>query len=392
MIHLACTVCGSSNVIPLIDIAGLPAFSNVLWHTRQDALNAPRGDIRLKFCLDCGHLFNASFEPSLADYAQDYDNSLHFSERFQAYASALADHLIERYQLRGKDIIEIGSGQGDFLKLLCLRGGNRGMGFDPSTARVPDIHTGDSDVVFVQDYYSERYAECAADFICCRHVLEHIDDPIDFIRRLRRNIGNRTKTIVYIEVPNALFILRDLSIWDIIYEHCSYFCRSSLTKAFASSGFRTCDTDETYDGQFLFVEALPVPGAVPSAPDASNDAERPVTYVPSFAAAYQAKIDAWQDRLVTWRTHDRRVVVWGAGSKGTSFLNTLKTSHQIEYVVDINPRKQGKFIAGTGQSIVPPDFLRDYRPDVVVVMNQNYEAEIRRRTIDLGLSVDLVCA
>jgi hypothetical protein len=88
----------------------------------------------------------------------------------------------------------------------------------------------------------------------------------------------------------------------------------------------------------------------------------------------------------------RRTVVWGAGSKGVTFLNILPNSHQISYVVDINPRKHGMFVAGSGQKIVPPSFLVEYRPDVVVVMNAIYIDEIRRTMEDLGLSVEYVVA
>jgi len=84
-------------------------------------------------------------------------------------------------------------------------------------------------------------------------------------------------------------------------------------------------------------------------------------------------------------------VVWGAGSKGVSFLNALKDL-QIEYVVDINPRKQGMYIPGTGQQIVRPEFLRDYQPDVIVVMNPVYRREIRKLTKKLGLTAKLISA
>ena len=82
----------------------------------------------------------------------------------------------------------------------------------------------------------------------------------------------------------------------------------------------------------------------------------------------------------------QRVVVWGGGAKGVTFLNTLKTQDQIEYVVDINPRKQGRYVPGTGQQIVPPEFLRDYQPDVVIVMNPIYKSEIEQIIKGLGLT------
>ncbi len=73
-------------------------------------------------------------------------------------------------------------------------------------------------------------------------------------------------------------------------------------------------------------------------------------------------------------------------------MNALETQDQIRYVVDINPRKQGMYLAGTGQQVVPPEFLRDDQPDVVIVMNPIYEDEIRQLTEDLGLTPEFMCA
>jgi hypothetical protein len=86
----------------------------------------------------------------------------------------------------------------------------------------------------------------------------------------------------------------------------------------------------------------------------------------------------------------RRAVIWGSGSKGVAYLTTLGITDEIEYVVDINPRKQGMFMAGSGHPIVGPDFLRDYRPDLVVVMNAIYTEEIRDHLARLGLAPEVV--
>jgi hypothetical protein len=227
----------------------------VLWPTHHEAINAPKGNVDLYFCPSCGHIFNVDFDPSLMKYTQTYENSLHFSPRFQRYADSLATRLVEQYHLRDKDIIEIGCGQGDFLKSLCEIGDNRGVGFDPSY--VPEPIKKDLQLTFIQDYYSKAYQHYNIGCVCCRHVLEHIQNPIDFLTSIRQAIGNRPDTVVYFEVPNALFTLRDLGIWDIIYEHCSYFCSHSLTRLFTRSGFKVNHIAEQFDGQFLGIEAFP---------------------------------------------------------------------------------------------------------------------------------------
>ena len=82
-------------------------------------------------------------------------------------------------------------------------------------------------------------------------------------------------------------------------------------------------------------------------------------------------------------------MLWGSGSKAVSYLTTLGITDEIEYVVDINPHKRGKFLAGTGHEIVLPEFLVEYRPDAVIVMNPIYGDEIRKGLERLGLHPDI---
>ena len=88
-----------------------------------------------------------------------------------------------------------------------------------------------------------------------------------------------------------------------------------------------------------------------------------------------------------------RTVIWGAGSKGITFLNILNISHKtVPYVVDVNPFKHGRYLTGMGQEIVPPMFLHQYLPQKVVLMNPIYQDEIRQTMRKLDLSAELLLA
>ncbi len=387
-----CPVCNAANITVLVEVLQSPIHCNLLWSTRQQAIQAPRGDIRLGFCQDCGHIFNLAFNPKLMEYAPAYENSLHFSPRFQSYTESLAAGLIDRYDLHSKDIIDIGCGQGDFLKLLCQLGANRGLGFDPSYTSDQNAGTSPEHITFIQDFYSERYANYQADLICCRHVLEHIQYPRDFLNSIRHSIGNCLDTALFFEVPNVLFTLRDLGIWDLIYEHCSYFSANSLSHLFTSLGFDVRNLTETYKGQFLCVEALPRTGLANSSADHQNNLNRVTDFAPAFVGKYQSTVESWRRSLKQMTQARQRVVVWGSGSKGVTFLNTLQIQEQIAYVVDINPRKHGMYTAGTGQQIVPPEFLRNYQPDVIIIMNSIYQQEIQQIVEKLDLAPKFMCA
>ncbi|GAG03126.1 unnamed protein product, partial [marine sediment metagenome] len=144
-------------------------------------MNFPKGDIALGFCNICGFIANVAFDPSLHEYSSRYEGTQGFSPTFNAFHRKLANHLIDRYDLYGKDIIEIGCGQGEFLTLLCELGGNRGVGFDPAYARGRNECGDKNRVTFINNFYSEKYNNYRGDFICCKMTLEHIQQTADFV-------------------------------------------------------------------------------------------------------------------------------------------------------------------------------------------------------------------
>ncbi len=378
-----CPVCGSQRTEPVLHLPQIPVFCNLLWPERSAALAAPRGDMRLGLCNDCGHLFNQAFDPGLMTYDQAYENSLHFSPSFQRYARGLAETLVERYDLHGKDIIEIGCGQGDFLGMLCELGNNRGVGFDPAYVEEGALPP---NVTIIPDYYSEKYASHRADFLVSRHVIEHLARPRAFAAMLRRVMAHRPDAVLFIEAPSADYMVAHTALWDIIYEHYAYFGRASMTRLFEDAGFQTLDLYETFGGQYLCLEARPAASSGQPA-TGREDVTAWRDQVRDFARSARAEIARWRRELERLAAANKRVVVWGAGSKGVMFLNLLPPQARlIDFVVDINPRKQGKFVAGAGQQIVSPDFLRDYRPDVIILMNRNYQDEIQEMAAALGLS------
>lgn len=387
-----CPICTSTAIRSLVEIRNVPVLANVLWDRREDALRAARGDLSLGFCSDCGHIYNHAFEADLLDYDPRYDNALHFSPRFRAFASSLAKDLVERHGLDKARAIDIGCGDGSFLDLLCRSGIGEGIGFDPSYAPRPEIRT-DGKWRVIPEYYSELYADHQAELITCRHVLEHIPAPRSFLKMLRRSLGDRCRTVVYFEVPNALATLESGAIWDLIYEHCSYFTPPSLHRLFRDAGFHVTRIQPTYDSQYLSLEAhVSTGGTNGSSLLTGQDARNLVGLADRFPAQYHTKVRTWRTMIATLAEQELKVALWGAGSKGITISNILGLAEAVPYVVDVSPRKQGRFVGGTGQEIVAPAFLRDYRPDMVVLANGIYEAEIRTILRDLGVAADILVA
>jgi hypothetical protein len=199
------------------------------------------------------------------------------------------------------------------------------------------------------------------------------------------------KTVVYFEVPNAMYTVRDLGIWDVIYEHCGYFSKPSLAYLFAAFRLIPLTIDEAFAGQYLCLEAIAQDNQ-PAHPPVSTpeDLAAMQRYVKHFSDLHREKVEHWEARLETLADTGQKVVIWGGGSKGVTFLNTITAAASIEYVVDINPHKQGMHVPGTGQQFVAPDFLVDYRPDVILLMNPIYEEEIGALAADLDLAAEII--
>lgn len=383
---MACPSCGADNLKQFFLAESVPVFCNVLLDTPGQALAAKRGEVRLVFCPDCQLIHNASFDPGLLSYSPAYENALHFSPTFRRYAERLADYLVERYQLYGKDVLEIGSSDGAFLADLCRRGNSRGVGFDPGYDPAGATPSGAA-VTMVARAYGPDSAHYPADFICCRHVLEHIADPLAFLRQVRAAIGDRAETDVFFEVPDAMYTLREMGIWDIIYEHRSYFTPASLGELFTRSRFDVRKISGAYGGQFLTVEAATGEGSQTPWPRDDGMGQ----FIDRFAEAYKRKVLLWGRELQRVAETGRKAVVWGAGSKGVTFLNTLGAdTDRIAFIVDVNPRKQGKYIPGTAQQVVAPEFLIDYRPDAIIVMNPLYADEVSQTARQMNLAAELM--
>jgi len=372
------------------EVSSVPSNSCILLDSNAAAVAYPQGEIRLGFCPECGFISNIAFHPGLTEYSGRYEETQGFSPTFNAFHRALAERLIDRYDLHGKDVIEIGCGKGEFLMLLCELGGNRGLGFDPGVHADRIQGAAAERVRVIPDFYSEKYADYQGDFVACKMTLEHIHPVGDFIAGVRRAIGERAGTNVFFQIPEATRILRDCAFEDIYYEHCSYFSPGSLARLFRASGFQVLSLATEYEGQYLTIEARAAQSPVIQAPlPEEGDIEVLAELVDSFPARFEEKRRLWTERLRRYGEEDRRVVLWGAGSKAVAFLSTLGGEGVVSYGVDINPYRQGHYLPGTGLPIVAPAFLADYRPDTVLVMNPIYREEIARDLAGMSLHPEI---
>jgi hypothetical protein len=107
-----------------------------------------------------------------------------------------------------------------------------------------------------------------------------------------------------------------------------------------------------------------------------------------FARNVQTIADRWSRRLAELHRTDRRVAIWGAGARALLFLHQVDNNDHVGCVVDINPVRQGNYLAHIGVRIDPPDRLVEFRPDLILISNSAFADEIRQQASVLGLSAD----
>jgi hypothetical protein len=167
-----------------------------------------------------------------------------------------------------------------------------------------------------------------------------------------RSVANRTGSVIFFQVPDVDRILKEGAFWDVYYEHCSYLSAASLKTLFVQTGFAVHKVWTGYGGQYLMIIASPTDLEFDTT--TSNDEDNIdaiIRLCAKFAATVAHSRTAWQSRLRNWAANGQRTVLWGSGSKAVAFLTTLGVRDEVEYAVDINPYRVGKFLPSTGQRI-----------------------------------------
>jgi SAM-dependent methyltransferase len=356
--------------VPFLMRRGVPVFQNVLLPTERAARGIARGDLEMCACPTCGFVFNAVYDPALVAYGPSYENCQDHSPAFIAYLDQLAEYLVAGCGVTAGRVVEIGCGKGTFLRKLVTHSlsQSEGVGYDPSFT-TPTAELGGR-LRFVPDFYGPGTA-LPADAVVCRHVIEHLPEPLELLRTVRAAVGASGETRAYFETPCAEWILRNRVMWDFFYEHCSVFTPPSIRLALERSGFAVRTVRHVFGEQYLWAEG----GTTGSVHSRAADGSAVVRLARAFAAEERERLAGWR-RLLTELCPRGAVYAWGAGAKGVTFCNLADPdASRLAGVVDVNPNKQGKFLPGTGHPIVPPEAVAGAA--AVLVFNPNYLSEIR---------------
>ncbi|WP_205542841.1 class I SAM-dependent methyltransferase [Pectobacterium punjabense] len=339
------------NLRVLYEQHQFPIFQNRMYSSEREALECPRGDIRLVEDLRTGLVYNAAFLPELMAYDRNYQNEQGNSGSFRLHLQEVAK-IVSR-TLGTESLVEVGCGKGLFIDILSQHHNAEIVGFDP---------TYEGDDLRIQKQYFSHETGISGTGIIMRHVLEHIQNPVDFLIQIKEANGGKGK--IYIEVPCFDWICKQKAWFDIFYEHVNYFRLADFKRIFG----HIIECGHLFNGQYIYVVA-----------DLCS-INKPI-FDPCDRPAWPADFLEVLNKFSHQGPSDG--IIWGGASKGVIFsLICQRYGFAINQIIDINPAKQGKYIAATGLRVHSPNEVIPYLSSdaTILVMNSNYLEEIMEIT------------
>jgi 2-polyprenyl-3-methyl-5-hydroxy-6-metoxy-1,4-benzoquinol methylase len=245
-----CRCCGHPAEELVLSADGFPALCNAFDVDAERARAMPTGRFELLACTRCGSLRNAAFDPDLLPYDDRYENSLHGSGTFGSFATELAADLDSWRPLAGATVVEVGSGQGDFLRVLADHGLRQAYGLDPSLNEPVEITDAASPITLLPGTLDDFTEDLDADLLLSRHVLEHVTHPLELLVQMRERLA-RPGTAIYVEVPDGTYMVRTPALWDLIHEHVGYFTAAGVRALLQRAGWSVDDVGRSFGDQYL---------------------------------------------------------------------------------------------------------------------------------------------
>jgi hypothetical protein len=370
-----CPLCAADGAVLFDRRERTPILLNRTYATPAKARAAATGALAFAGCVRCGFVWNTAFDENAIVYDGAYENDQAHSAVFRAHMDDMAARALALLTTGERvNVVEVGAGQGVFLKALAAAAGARlglAAGFDPAWRGAPG--GGPAPVRLYADMFDAGAAgrlPQVPNLVVSRHTIEHVQSPLAFLRAIRGALPKNAAVRIAVETPCVQWIFDNWAIQDFFYEHCSLFTAETLSRALVHAGFEPTSIAHVFGGQYLWAEGR---AKAERGVAAWDNPKRP-----DFAQWSKRK----DEMLARWRDFVSRaaaagpVYVWGAGAKGITFATIFDPAAKLlTGLIDINPNKQGAFAAMTGCPILAPAAIE--KNATVIVMNPNYEAEVR---------------
>ena len=349
-----CIACGAPLwETPLLTLDNMPASAQHM--PDAQGVKEDRGlTLDLCQCMGCG-LVQFDCEP--VDYYRDVIRAGGFSRTMVELRRYQYKHLIDSYHLEGKKFIEVGCGQGEFLKVLSeFPVEVHGIEHDPHLVELARAQGLDVTEGFTETE-DTRFPDGLYDAFLSFNFLEHQPDPSTMLQAIYRNLEDDAMGLI--TVPSFEYIMDHNSYYELIRDHLAYYTFETLTTLLERNGFQV-EECEVINRDTLSVIVKKRPQM-----DTENLLECYVNLKREMES-YMKYLDAW----------DKKVAIWGASHQGFTLAATTKLGEKARYIIDSAPFKQGKFAPASHLPIVGPDHFHDHPVDAIIITAPGYTDEI----------------
>ena len=349
-----CIACGAPLwETPLLTLDNMPASAQHM--PEAEGVKTDEGlTLDLCQCAGCG-LVQFDCEP--VDYYRDVIRAGGFSKTMVELRRYQYKDIIDSYHLEGKKFIEVGCGQGEFLKVLSeFPVEVHGIEHDPHLVELARAQGLDVTEGFTETE-DTRFAGGLYDVFLSFNFLEHQPDPSTMLQAIYRNLEDDAMGLI--TVPSFEYIMDHNSYYELIRDHLAYYTFETLTPLLERNGFQV-EECEVINRDTLSVIVRKRPQM-----DTENLLECYVNLKREMET-YMKYLDAW----------DKKVAIWGASHQGFTLAATTKLGEKARYIIDSAPFKQGKFAPASHLPIVGPDHFHEHPVDAIIITAPGYTDEI----------------
>ncbi len=330
------------------------------------------------------------------DIFTEYAYFSSYADSWVEHARQYAEMMIERFQLNGQShVVEIASNDGYLLQHFVARG-IRSLGIEPAANVASEAKK--KGVPTIVEFFGEAFAQKLAadgqqaDVIAANNVLAQVPDLNDFVSGLK--VLLRAGGVLTIEFPHLMRLMEENQFDTIYHEHFSYFSFITAARILKAHGLRVFDVDEipTHGGSLRLYCCHDEDEAKPTCARAKELQMREesagltnLAHYRDFAEQVKETKRRILEFLIGAKQEGKSIAGYGAPGKGNTLLNYCGIrSDFLDYTVDRNPYKQGKFLPGTRIPIFGPERIRETKPDYLFILPWNFKDEIMKQCSYIG--------